>query len=126
MVRQLQMLLHRHGLGQALACLQLRGGGKPASPYLLLVRQLDRWLLTQRLVDRLGIEIRVARDPPSTSKYNPIQHRLFPHLITARALTPPWTEYPRGHRTRPRPARIKSPGPRRSPTSGGWTRGGRS
>ena len=45
-VQQLQMLFHRHGLGQALACLQLRGGGKPASPYLLLARQLDRWLLT--------------------------------------------------------------------------------
>ena len=37
----------------------------------------------QRLVDRLGIEIRVAHYPPSTSKYNPIEHRLFPHLTRA-------------------------------------------
>jgi len=35
----------------------------------------------QRLVDRLGIEIRVARDPPYTYKYDPIKHRLFPHLL---------------------------------------------
>jgi hypothetical protein len=45
-VQQLQMLIQRHGLGQALACLQLRGAGKPTSPYTMLARQLDRWLLT--------------------------------------------------------------------------------
>jgi hypothetical protein len=28
----------------------------------------------------LGIEIRIAHYPPYTSKYNPIEHRLFPHL----------------------------------------------
>jgi hypothetical protein len=33
----------------------------------------------QRRVDRLGIEIRVAHYPPYCSKYNPIEHRLFPH-----------------------------------------------
>lgn len=33
----------------------------------------------QRLADRLGIEIRVAHDPPYGSKYNPIEHRVFPH-----------------------------------------------
>jgi len=54
-VQQLQMLFHRHGLGQALACLQLRGGGKPSSPYLLLARQLDLWLLTT-----LGVSARSA------------------------------------------------------------------
>ena len=37
----------------------------------------------QRLVDRIGIEIRVAHYPPYTSKYNPIEHRLFPHLTRA-------------------------------------------
>ena len=37
----------------------------------------------QRLVDRLGIEIRVAHYPPYCSKYNPIEHRLFPHLSRA-------------------------------------------
>src|SRR5512135_3305157 len=37
----------------------------------------------QRLVARLGIAIRVAHYPPYTSKYNPIEHRLFPHLTRA-------------------------------------------
>jgi hypothetical protein len=34
----------------------------------------------QRLVNALGLEIRVAHYPPYASKYNPIEHRLFPHL----------------------------------------------
>jgi Rhodopirellula transposase DDE domain len=34
----------------------------------------------QALVNELGIEIRIAHYPPYTSKYNPIEHRLFPHL----------------------------------------------
>lgn len=34
----------------------------------------------QRLVDALGIGIRLAHYPPYASKYNPIEHRLFPHL----------------------------------------------
>jgi hypothetical protein len=37
----------------------------------------------QRLVNRLGIPVRVAHYPPYTSKYNPIEHRLFPHLTRA-------------------------------------------
>jgi hypothetical protein len=44
-VRQLPALLQQHGLGQTLAYLQLRGEGKPASPYTVIGRQLDRWLL---------------------------------------------------------------------------------
>jgi hypothetical protein len=34
----------------------------------------------QRLVNTLGLPIRVAHYPPYASKYNPIEHRLFPHL----------------------------------------------
>lgn len=34
----------------------------------------------QHLVNGLDIELRVAHYPPYTSKYNPIEHRLFPHL----------------------------------------------
>ena len=52
------------------------GGGNSASQYLF---KED----LQQLVDRIGMEIRVAHDPPSTSKYNPIEHRLFPHLTRA-------------------------------------------
>ena len=32
------------------------------------------------LSDKIGIEIRIAHYPPYTSKYNPIEHRLFPHV----------------------------------------------
>ncbi len=32
------------------------------------------------MVNELGIDIRIAPYPPYTSKYNPIEHRLFPHL----------------------------------------------
>jgi hypothetical protein len=34
----------------------------------------------QGLVNDLGLEIRLAHYPPYASKYNPIEHRLFPHL----------------------------------------------
>jgi hypothetical protein len=37
----------------------------------------------QKLADRLGMEIRVAHYPPYCSKYNPIEHRLFPHVTRA-------------------------------------------
>lgn len=37
----------------------------------------------QGLADRLGLEIRVAHYPPYCSKYNPIEHRLFPHVTRA-------------------------------------------
>jgi hypothetical protein len=37
----------------------------------------------QRLVNRIGVPIRVAHYPPHCSKYNPIEHRLFPHIARA-------------------------------------------
>lgn len=37
----------------------------------------------QKLVDEIGVEIRIAHYPPYTSKYNPIEHRLFPHVTRA-------------------------------------------
>jgi hypothetical protein len=37
----------------------------------------------QSLSARMGLEIRVAHYPPYTSKYNPIEHRLFPHVTRA-------------------------------------------
>ena len=33
--------------------------------------------------DEIGIEIQVAHYPPYASKYNPIEHRLFPHVSRA-------------------------------------------
>jgi hypothetical protein len=37
----------------------------------------------QRLVDAIGIEIRVAHYPPYCSKWNVIEHRVFPHITRA-------------------------------------------
>jgi hypothetical protein len=37
----------------------------------------------QHLADALGFEVRLAHYPPYASKYNPIEHRLFPHLSRA-------------------------------------------
>ena len=37
----------------------------------------------QKLANRLGIAIRIAHDPPYCSKYNPLEHRLFPPVTRA-------------------------------------------
>jgi CRISPR-associated protein (Cas_Cmr5) len=44
-VSQLPRLFQRHGLGQLLAFLQQRAEGNPRSPYHLVYRQLDAWVL---------------------------------------------------------------------------------
>lgn len=53
------------------------GGGSNSSRQYLFKEDL------QKLADEIGIEIRIAHYPPYTSKYNPIEHRLFPHLTRA-------------------------------------------
>ncbi|MBI4780874.1 MAG: ISAzo13 family transposase, partial [Oscillatoriophycideae cyanobacterium NC_groundwater_1537_Pr4_S-0.65um_50_18] len=50
------------------------GGGSNSSRQYLFKQDL------QQLVNDLNLEIRIAHYPPYTSKYNPIEHRLFPHL----------------------------------------------
>jgi hypothetical protein len=50
------------------------GGGSNSSRYYIFKQDL------QALTHELGIEIRIAHYPPYTSKYNPIEHRLFPHI----------------------------------------------
>jgi hypothetical protein len=63
---------------QATALLVLcDGGGSNNSRYYLFKQDL------QALADELGIAIRIAHYPPYTSKYNPIEHRLFPHITRA-------------------------------------------
>jgi len=52
------------------------GGSNDARQYLF---KFD----LQRLADEIGLEIRIAHYPPYTSKYNPIEHRLFPHVTRA-------------------------------------------
>ena len=53
------------------------GGGSNSSRHYLFKEDL------QKLSDELKIEIRIAHYPPYTSKYNPIEHRLFPHITRA-------------------------------------------
>ena len=50
------------------------GGGSNSSRRLIFKEEL------QRVVDRTDLVIRVAHYPPGCSKYNPIEHRLFPHV----------------------------------------------
>ena len=53
------------------------GGGSNNATHYLFKEDL------QKLANRIGLEIRIAHYPPYTSKYNPIEHRLFPHVTRA-------------------------------------------
>ena len=53
------------------------GGGSNSSRSYLFKEAL------LKLSEEIGIEIRIAHYPPYTSKYNPIEHRLFPHITRA-------------------------------------------
>jgi len=53
------------------------GGGSNNSRHYIFKQDL------QKLADELGIDIRIAHYPPYCSKYNPIEHRLFPHVTRA-------------------------------------------
>jgi len=53
------------------------GGGSNSSHYYIFKEEL------QRIADMIGVEIRIAHYPPYCSKYNPIEHRLFPHVTRA-------------------------------------------
>lgn len=53
------------------------GGGSNNARHYLFTQDL------QTLANELGIALRIAHYPPYTSKYNPIEHRLFPHVTRA-------------------------------------------
>jgi hypothetical protein len=53
------------------------GGGSNSASRYVFKEEL------QGLANRLGMDIRVAHYPPYCSKYNPIEHRLFPHVTRA-------------------------------------------
>jgi hypothetical protein len=53
------------------------GGGSNSANRYLFKEEL------QKLADLLKLEIRVAHYPPYCSKYNPIEHRMFPHVTRA-------------------------------------------
>ncbi len=50
------------------------GGGSNSSRHYIFKEDL------QNLSDEIGVEIRVAHYPPCTSKWNPVEHRVFPHI----------------------------------------------
>ncbi len=53
------------------------GGGSNSSRHYIFKQDL------QALANEIGIKIRVAHYPPYTSKWNPIEHRVFPHITRA-------------------------------------------
>jgi hypothetical protein len=53
------------------------GGGSNSSRHYIFKHDL------QQLVNDIGVEIRIAHYPPYTSKYNPIEHRMFCHVTRA-------------------------------------------
>jgi len=59
------------------ARVRLPGGGSNNCRHYLFKQDI------QNLADKIGVEIRIAHYPPYTSKYNPIEHRLFPHVTRA-------------------------------------------
>ena len=50
------------------------GGGSNSSRHYIFKQDLEM------LSDEIGIEIRIAHYPPYTSKWNPIEHLVFPHI----------------------------------------------
>lgn len=53
------------------------GGGSNSSRHYVFKEAM------QAFANRTGLEIRIAHYPPYCSKYNPIEHRLFPHVTRA-------------------------------------------
>jgi len=53
------------------------GGGSNSSRHYIFKQDI------QQLVNEIGISIRLAHFPPYCSKYNPIEHKLFPHITRA-------------------------------------------
>jgi hypothetical protein len=53
------------------------GGGSNSSRHYIFKEDL------LKLADEIGLDIRIAHYPPYCSKYNPIEHRLFPHVTRA-------------------------------------------
>jgi hypothetical protein len=53
------------------------GGGSNSSRHYIFKQDL------QQLAEEIGVEIRIAHYPPYCSKYNPIEHRFFPHVTRA-------------------------------------------
>jgi len=84
--------------------LLMDGGGSNSSRHYIFKQDL------QALVEEIGIEIRIAHYPPYTSKWNPIEHKVFPH-ITPRIIRHDFNQpsiYERVNRKNNNKSRIKS------------------
>ncbi len=57
--------------------MMMDGGGSNSSRHYLFKQDI------QAVADEIGIEIRIAHFLPYTSKWNPIEHRVFPHITRA-------------------------------------------
>jgi len=68
----------RYVYSHAKRLLILCDGGGSNSSRSYLFKQDIQWL-----ADEIGLDIRIAHYPPYTSKYNPIEHRMFPHITKA-------------------------------------------
>jgi len=64
---------HYYPKAHTILCLADNGGSNASRSHLFKES-------LQRLANELGLPIRLAHYPPYTSKWNPIEHRLFPHL----------------------------------------------
>jgi len=53
------------------------GGGSNSSRHFIFKSELEK------LAEDLSVEIRMAHYPPYCSKWNPVEHRVFPHLTRA-------------------------------------------
>lgn len=53
------------------------GGGSNSSRHYIFKEDI------QNLANDIGVELRIAHYPPYTSKYNPIEHRVFCHITRA-------------------------------------------
>ena len=68
----------RHDYPDATSLLLLCDGGGSNRSHTFLFK-----LALARFAQETGLTVRVAHYPPYTSKYNPIEQRLFPHLTRA-------------------------------------------
>lgn len=72
---------YNHGVlyyAQATSILMLMdGGGSNSSRHYIFKQDLET------LAKEIGVEIRIAHYPPYTSKWNPVEHKVFPHITRA-------------------------------------------
>jgi len=67
----------RHYPNATAILMLMDGGGSNSSRHYIFKQDV------QALADEIGVEIRIAHYPPYTSKWNPVEHRLFPHITRA-------------------------------------------